>query len=356
MSERDGLRSQNKKRRTSFLQKCVTCDGNINNNDLFLKCCDCVAAHHIQCVNVDKKKYDKIKNKNNWFCPEHDEEDDDTEEYQQQIGKKLDNIVKQLKDITKSQEFLASKHDDVIDQLQQIREENKGARKEIASLKKQQQEMRKEIDELKAKVNIFEQYKTGDKIIVRGISKNEKATEAIQKIAGIVGVDLSPNDIVFANQSTAENKTPNITAKFSNQQKKVEFLKAVKSKRLSTQMYGYDGDSKPIYADEQLTKYTYTLFTQAKDLKKVGIKHVWVSNGDVLYRQNDDSQTKRIHSSFQIKEIEKAIMLSKHKATNTMSRKQSQASRSNINKNKANKNDKRKQTHESEDDDNYAST
>lgn len=190
MGEREGLRSQQKKRRTSFLQKCVTLDENINKNDFFLKCCDCFAVHHIQCVNVNKRHYEKIKNKNNWICPEHGEEEEDTGEYQNQIGKKLDNIVKQLKDITKSQEFLASKHDDVNDQLKQIREENKGARKEIDSLKKQQQQMRKEIDELKAKVNIFEQNKTGDDFIVRGISKNEDATEAIQKIAEVVGLKI----------------------------------------------------------------------------------------------------------------------------------------------------------------------
>lgn len=122
-------------------------------------------------------------------------------------------------------------------------------------------------------------------------------------------------------------------------------------------MYGYDGDSKPIYVDEKLTKYTYTLFAQAKELKKVGIKYVWVSNGNVLDKQNDDPQTKRIHSSLQIKEIEKAIMLSKNKATNNMSRKHTQVSSSNVNKKKkANKNDKRKPTHESEGDGHYDST
>lgn len=251
------LASQNN-RRASFVQKCITCDKNINKTDIFIKCCECFAAHHIQCVNVSKKQFEKHKNKNDWICPNHDDEDDDFDDYQNQIGKKLDSIVKQLKDITKSQDFMASKHDDVMDELKKIREENKGARQEIASLKKQQQQMRHEIDELKAKVNIFEQNKTGDKIIVRGIKKSENATEAIQKIAQIVDVELSADDIVFANQSTAENKTPSITAKFSSQRKKVEFLKAVKSKRLSSQMYGYDGDSKPIYVDEQLIKQRTT--------------------------------------------------------------------------------------------------
>lgn len=182
--------------------------------------------------------------------------------------------------------------------------------------------MRSEIEQLKAKINTFEQNKTGDKIIVRGVNGDENASDAIKKIAQLVGVGMVDSDIVFANQTAAENKTPTITAKLSSQHKKAEFIKAAKKKRLSTQIYGYGGDSKPIYVDEQLTKYTYTLLAQAKQLKKIGIKHVWVSNGDVLYRQTDDSKTQRILSSHQVKEIEKGIMLSKNKATNSKTRTQ----------------------------------
>lgn len=229
MPEKSSLRSQKDRRRTSFAQKCQTCDENITRSDLFLKCSACFNAHHIKCVHINQKQYHAIKKKNEWLCDEHDddfvEDDDDAGDENdagmQQFGKKLDNIAKHLKEITKSQEYLSSKHDDVIDELKKIRDENKGARQEIATLKKQQQQMRGEIEELKAKINIVEQNKTGDKVIVRGIKKEEDPKEAIIKIAGIVSVDLDANDIVFANQSTHENKSPTITAKFNSQQKKM---------------------------------------------------------------------------------------------------------------------------------------
>lgn len=227
MPDKKSLRSQKNQPRASFIQKCDSCAEIINKNDTFLKCCECFCVHHIECINVSQKQYREIKKKTEWLCDEHDN-DDDNDENQYQIVKKLDSIAKQLKDITKSQEFFSSQHDDVIDQLKKIREENKGARQEIASLKNQQHQMRSEIDQLKAKINIVEQNKTGDKIIVRGINKNENAKEAIVKIAGIVGVTLDANDIVFANQSTAENKAPTITAKFSSQQKKMNLSKQQK--------------------------------------------------------------------------------------------------------------------------------
>lgn len=94
-----------------------------------------------------QKTIPRNQKKNVWVCDEH-ETNDDVDENQHQFVKKLDNIVKQLKEISKSQEFFSSKHDDVMEQLKIIREENKGARQEIASLKKQQNQMRNEIDQV----------------------------------------------------------------------------------------------------------------------------------------------------------------------------------------------------------------
>lgn len=344
---RSSQKSKQSKNSSKNSQKCDYCSEPINDSDIHIKCADCHCLYHIECVDMSKKQYRELKHKDKWSCDNHDD-DEDVDESQNDIVKKLNSIAKQIHELTKSQEFFSTKHDDVIEQLKLIREENKNMRQEIASMKKQQHQMRGEIDQLKAKINIFEQNKTGDKVIVRGINKDEDAAEAVKKIAGIIGVVLDANDIVFANQSTAENKTPTITAKFSSQQKKTEFVKAAKKKRLSTQMYGYTGDSKPIYVDEQLTKYTYTLFAQAKQLKKAGIKHVWVSNGDVLYRQADDSPTKRIHSSTQINEIEKAIMLSNRKATNNNQQQQAGTSGQQQNKHKnTNKSDQRTKPHHS---------
>lgn len=320
MTGKHSLRSSQIKPRQKNQQKCEYCDEIVNDSDLRITCADCHCTYHIECAGMETKQYRALKQKEKWTCDNHEEKDDD--ENQNRIEKKLDNIGKQLKDLTKSQEFVSAKHDDVIEQLKLLREENKSVRQEIATLKKQQHQMRSDIDQLKAKLNIFEQQKTGDKVIVRGVKKEEDATEAVKKIAAIIDVNLDANDIIFANQITAEKKTPTITAKFSSQQKKNEFVKAAKKKRLSTQMYGYDGECKPIFVDEQLTKYTYSLFAQAKELKKVGIKYVWVSNGDVLYKQSDDSQTKRISSSMQINDIEKAIMLSKKKATSSKTHQQ----------------------------------
>lgn len=140
------LRSSQNKPRSNNLPKCGDCDEFIEKSDSYLKCNDCHCTYHTECVNVTQKQYREYRKKGDWICENHDDNDGN----QNQIGNKLDSIVKQLKEITKSQEFFSSKHDDVIEQLKKIREDNKSVRQEVSSLKKQQHQMRSEIDELKA--------------------------------------------------------------------------------------------------------------------------------------------------------------------------------------------------------------
>lgn len=76
-------------------------------------------------------------------------------------------------------------------------------------------------------------------------------------------------------------------------------------------MYGYAGESKPIYVDEQLTRQTFLLFKQAKNLKKVGCTYVWISNGDIMARVNSTSPFIKITQNHQVDELEKALILKK---------------------------------------------
>lgn len=109
-----------------------------------------------------------------------------------------------------------------------------------------------------------------------------------------------------------------IIAEFNNTLKKNEFVKAAKKKRITSTMLGQEGEIKPIYVDEQLTRESYQLFSAAKGLKKIGMKHVWISQGDVLVREKDDSMVVKIQSQNQISEIEKKLVLNtKGKSSNT---------------------------------------
>lgn len=87
-------------------------------------------------------------------------------------------------------------------------------------------------------------------------------------------------------------------------------------------MCGYSGDNKPIFVDEQLTQQTYELLAQAKALKKLGVKYVWTSNGDILCRERDESPVTKIDSLAKVKAIEKKLVLSNKKKAKRVRKKE----------------------------------
>lgn len=192
-----------------------------------------------------------------------------------------------------------------------MNEENKTMKQELAKVKKQNRTMRTELDEIKSKMNLIDQKKVASNVIVRGATGDGNPIEVMCHLASIVGIELQNDDFVFAKRS--ENKQDSMTVRFKSDSKKVEFVKAAKKKRLSTKMCDYEGEDKPIYVDEQLTQGTYELLAQAKALKKVGMKYVWTSNGNILCREKDDSHVIKISSAAQIQSIEKKMMSSNKK-------------------------------------------
>lgn len=229
------------------------------------------------------------------------------------INLKLDKILNKVSELVKAQNFLSERYDDLLNTINKQTKANELLKKEISQCKKQNKAMASEMYLLKGKVNALEQSKISDNVIVRGLNINEDPIQAILKLSQIANVEMTRNDIVVANRRDYNGKTA-IHAKFHNVDTKCGFVKAAKKKRISTAMYGYKGEAKPIFIDEHVTAETYKLFTQAKLLRKCGIKYIWISNGEVLVREGDNSKVTRIVPSSQITDIETQLALKTDKS------------------------------------------
>lgn len=98
--------------------------------------------------------------------------------------------------------------------------------------------------------------------------------------------------------------------KFKNETKRHEFVRAAKGKKISTAMYGYGGDARPIFVDPQLTRESFALFKHAKKLKKIGVAFIWISiNGEILIREKPNTAIVNIKTAAQVDEIEREIIL-----------------------------------------------
>lgn len=162
--------------------------------------------------------------------------------------------------------------------------------------------MNSELLELKTKVNAMEQRNLNNVVAIRGIDKGIDPTQMVQKIATIADLEIEGTVEIHSN-AIADKQV--IIAKFNDMDIKTKFIKSAKKKKITTNTLGLTGTPSPVYVDEQLTKDTYQLLARAKQLKKIGYKFIWVSNGEILIRENDEAKVTKITSAHQITELEK---------------------------------------------------
>lgn len=112
---------------------------------------------------------------------------------------------------------------------------------------------------LKSKHNRDEQDKLSGNVIIRGVRDDEGAGTALKKIAELSACSLQPDDVKSVKQQQYHNKGSVITAQFKNRETKKQFIKAAKQRKISTQMYGYDGEPQPIFVDPQITRKSFFL-------------------------------------------------------------------------------------------------
>lgn len=220
----------------------------------------------------------------------------------------LSAVMKQNAELIKSQQFLSNSFDEFKNHLKRNAEKNEKLKCEVSALTKKCSELSAEVKELKTKLNVGEQKTINNNVIIRGVGGDENALAAVMHVAELAEVKIKDTDILSVRQIHNKNKDSCVLVQFADDNKKRDSVKASKAKKINTQMYGYQGELKPIYVDEQLTRDSLLLFKRAKNLKKFGIKFVWISNGRILVRETTNGTVVNINSIEQVNEIEQSIM------------------------------------------------
>lgn len=212
------------------------------------------------------------------------------------LTKQVSECTKQQKELTNAQQFFSTQYDDFTVQLNALTNVNKEMRNELNSVVKKCRDQSIEIEHLKSKLNLSEQQKINNNVIIRGIAANDDARESVKKIAALSDVVVDDTDIASVRHIMNEHKPPAIVVAFNNSDKKSEFIKSAKRNRISSVKFGYSGVAHPIFVDHQLTTESFNLFLEAKKLKKVGVSFVWIANGNILVREKAGKPVTKITS------------------------------------------------------------
>ncbi|XP_061402875.1 uncharacterized protein LOC133338785 [Musca vetustissima] len=161
-------------------------------------------------------------------------------------------------------------------------------------------ENKKEIRELKERIAKMEQ-KALDKNIEIGnvMDENMDVYELLKQISECTGVEINTTDVNRAYKVKRKNK---IIVELSTVNKKIELMSKIK--RHKVEIRDANGENNVVYVNEELTAYNKRLLWMAKTkAKEMGWKFVWVKNGNIYARKNENSSFTIIHNSTDIEDI-----------------------------------------------------
>lgn len=186
--------------------------------------------------------------------------------------------------------------------------EMKSMRTEIADLKNINLEVKKENDELKENIRVLKnrtveivtkELENGVEIVGVPETKEEnlvKIMENITKSINLEGKGIKIKQIHRAKYGARGKR--NMIVKFENKEQRNMVLENCKKNRKKLILKNiYFDTTNPFFVNELLPRETKELLNETKALREqLGIKYVWISEGNILVRRDENSKTRAIRS------------------------------------------------------------
>ncbi|KAB0790019.1 hypothetical protein PPYR_15688 [Photinus pyralis] len=284
--------------------KCNRCDQDILSTEV--QCRGCKSEYHFVCSISEATYRAKSKSaKATWRCAvcrsaknavtgsatvdeDGDEGDSDTNEESSQSKVTLDAILKSI-------QFMSNKFDNLSSRFDQSIQENQELKEEIKGLKRMLERKDEQIAELDVRVNVLEQRSKRKYVEIHGVSDNDQISpeNQFEKIAQSVGcgniTPITVTKIKLANSSF-------LLAKMESAELKRTFLKKGKQWWANLSELEKKSNAK-LYFNENLTPQNRKMLKEAKIRAKIyNFKYVWVSEGRILVRKDDNQRAFRINS------------------------------------------------------------
>ncbi|XP_061710614.1 uncharacterized protein LOC133520250 [Cydia pomonella] len=198
----------------------------------------------------------------------------------------------ELTELTKSMEFHSKSQDDLVLKVESLSTKitNNDIDMELADCKSQ-------IAGLKMELNISQQRERMNNLEIGGIPEknNEDLPAYLLAICNVLGVAISKDDIIHIHRvpTYLPNVPKNIIAKLRTQLLKDTIISAIRKKKgISTTDIGITSLEKPrkIFVNEHLAPFFKKLYKKTRDIvSKSDFQHVWVRNGKIFVRKNDNA-------------------------------------------------------------------
>ncbi|XP_045451645.1 uncharacterized protein LOC123660633 [Melitaea cinxia] len=213
------------------------------------------------------------------------------------LGGKFNSLKKDVDELTKSVQFLSDAHDEQIG----LNDEVKNS---LSNLNSENQNLRSQIFELEGKMDQLEQQARDCNVELQCVPENkndENILTIVQQMASIVACDLSDQNILSCHRvpkvDSSSQRTRSIVVRLASPKIRDDLLASVKrfnkknpQNKLNTSHLGFAGQNSPVYVVEHLSLKNKRLHAATRlAAKEKKYEFVWIRNGRVFVRKNNES-------------------------------------------------------------------
>lgn len=173
----------------------------------------------------------------------------------------------------------------------------------ISSLEKKNDSLTQQVMTLNDRLGLVEQHMRSTNLEINGIPEHrtENLIKTIEQLGSVVDNPISENDILHVTRIAKLNKETDrprsVIVKLKSQRRRDELLAAViqynrkhNSNKLNSEHLGISGRRVPVFVAEHLTPTNKHLHAATrKKAKETGYKFVWVRDGRIFARKNEQS-------------------------------------------------------------------
>ncbi|KAF0750246.1 Reverse transcriptase domain-containing protein, partial [Aphis craccivora] len=270
---------------------CVKCQEKLKHNEDTLECSLCKDIAHFYCVGYSEQSFKKMSNntKSRFTCTNCKTTTSKSPKSNAAEIKIGTSMVDNINELMKSVSFMSDQFDNFNNKLDNVMSELKNIKSENQKIVTENKRLSEEVDLLKSKIDEIEQNNLGISVDITEISKKTNTTIDVYE-AYRINSSISKRSLIVAKLATLEMRK--------------NLIRNVKSNKLTADKMNNGWPKENIYINERLTKLRRTLFYQTKVAATTKeYKFVWLSNGDILVRKNENSKIVRIKSSQDINNL-----------------------------------------------------
>lgn len=220
------------------------------------------------------------------------------------FSREFDQIKSELKilnDIKESMEFLTAEYDRIQAHVKESEEKIKNLTQENANLNKT-------LESLSTRLILLEQHSRENNLEINGIpeNKSENLYSVMNQLGAVISLPIQETDIMACTRvrklDDSSKRPRTVVVKLRNTRVRDSIIAAVSkfnknksSDRLNSGQLGYSVTKSFIYVSEHLSPYYKALHARTRTIaKEKGFRYVWIRNGRIFIRKNDQSPAKQI--------------------------------------------------------------